>query len=65
MTAYTVLKKKGDDWTEAARVQAASSRAAISKALDEDKNGAGTYVAIPSRSFVPVPIEFETKIKFG
>ena len=65
MTAYTVLKKKGEDWTEAARVQAASSRAAISKALDGDKNGAGTYVAIPSRSFVPVPIEFKTTIKFG
>jgi len=65
LTAYTVLKKKGEDWTEAARVQAASSRAAISKALGEEKNGAGIYAAIPSRSFVPVSIEFKTTIKFG
>lgn len=64
MTPYTILKKKGDDWSVIGERSAASSRAAISAVLDGKSEG-GIYVAIPSRSFKPVPVKFETKATFG
>jgi hypothetical protein len=68
-TQYVVLRRSepGEPhvvWEEAGRASAASAKAAISQVVGET---AGTYVAVPARSFQPVEVTVEQKatLKFG
>lgn len=66
---YALLKQNidpnggGESWIRQSNVEADSARAAIQQAAGD----AGTYVAVPVRSFVPVEVTLETKtvVKLG
>lgn len=65
MTEYLILKKEGIHWAViASKVKASSGRRAIAIGpLD----GEGEYVAVPERSFRPLPVKTEqtTKVTIG
>ena len=61
-TEYTVLHKLAaeDDYGVLPKTYEGSSSTAAVRAAAADVQQAGTYVAIPTRSFDPVNIEIET-----
>lgn len=66
MTKYLVLKS----WDVAGEAEAVNGAAAIKAVLSdpkhsEDLNSGGTFVAVPARSWQPVPVKAETTLKFG
>jgi hypothetical protein len=60
-TTYVVLTREGDGerWIHAGNISASSSEAAVREAAA--RNGGGSYVAIPARSFKPTVVKVETK----
>jgi hypothetical protein len=65
MTKYLILKKNGDAWKEVALAETASARAAIQAVVAKQSDSSGEYVAIPARSWKPVPVTVEQALKFG
>jgi len=66
VTEYLLLEKTKDDaWTVAGKKEAASARAAIRAALAGENGTAGTFVAIPARSWQPVTVKVETALKLS
>lgn len=65
MTKYLILKKTGDAWKEVAQAETASARAAIQAAVARQSDSNGEYVAIPARSWKPVPVAVAQTLKFG
>ena len=70
-TAYVVLRlntDRGASWVTVKTVNATSAKAAIQQVLDgsDDKDKAGSYVAVPERSWQPVTVKVETQtvVKF-
>ncbi len=66
MTSYTILKLNDEDQTwgfEAVNIKASSSRRALAAA----EVGAGTFVAVPDRSWKPLTVKTEqvTKVTIG
>jgi len=61
-TEYLVFKKAGDGWDPVNTVTARSADQAVRDVAAKlaDKDQAGTFVAIPSRSFKPVTVKKET-----
>lgn len=76
-TEYLVLRKSTADhsWKESGRYEARSASSAIRQHLEGSPSvegnasdrEAGTFVAVPSRSFAPVTVKVETKtaLKFS
>lgn len=69
MTEYIILKQFAhpddqDKWQAYGTAEAQTAKGAIRKAVEGEP---GTYVAVPDRSFRPIPVEVETKtsVKFG
>lgn len=59
-TKYVVLELNGDDWAEVDRLETRSSKEAVRAYLDANEVSAGTFVAVPERSFEPVTVKTET-----
>ena len=62
---YVVLKKAEGGWNVVKKVSASSARAAINESVNGHQEAAGEYVAIPARSWQPLSVKFETKMKIG
>jgi hypothetical protein len=62
---YVVLKKAEGGWNVVKKVEAASTRAAIHAIVDGSSNGEGEYAAVPARSWSPIKVKYETKLKLG
>lgn len=62
---YIILKKPEGGWPVVKKVTAGSSRAAIHDSLNGSDDAEGEYVAIPARSWQPLSVKFETKMKIG
>jgi len=75
MTTYIILERAVEEgytegrWVQAGEVTARGARSAIRAYLDNGNSAgpSGQYVAVPSRSFVPVTVNLETKktLKFS
>jgi hypothetical protein len=69
-TEYVILRfnDETNEWAEHGdHIRASSSSAAIRKHVDERKAEAGSFIAIPARSFKATGVKVETKttIKLG
>jgi hypothetical protein len=63
-TEYVILRQESEGiWNEAGRSAANSSRAAL-HALSAEL-GEGTFIAVPMRSWQPLTIAIETKIRIS
>ena len=70
MTKYLVLRvsPESSHWAPISEVDAEGPRSAIAKALEGAQEGgapAGSYVAVPSRSWKPINVEPKTGFKFS
>lgn len=70
LTEYVILRfnDETNEWAEHGdHIRATSSTAAIRKHVDERKADAGSFIAIPARSFKATDVKVETKttIKLG
>jgi hypothetical protein len=66
-TKYLVFTKDPEGgWYTAGEAEAPSSRAAIAKVVAASTNGAaGTYVAVPERSWQPVNVATKQAVTFS
>lgn len=62
-TSYVVLSKDAGKWSEVGIYHAASQIAAVTAHIRETDAKAGTFVAIPSRSWHPTTLAVETQTK--
>jgi hypothetical protein len=64
-TVYLVLSKDADKdwWIVVSTYTAASSKAAIAAAVKDKDAKAGTFVAVPARSWQPLTLKVETATK--
>lgn len=65
VSEYVVLKKGDNGWNVVKKVAAGSARGAINDSVNGHQEAAGEYVAIPARSWQPLSVKFETKMKIG
>ncbi len=66
-TAYLVLSKDADKdwWIKVGSYTAASAKAAISAHVKANDAKAGTFVAVPERSWKPLTLLVETQTKIA
>lgn len=65
-TEYVVLAESGDKtWKDVGRQTARSAKAAVAAHVTAAKLNAGTFVAVPARSFDPITVKTETKTKLA
>jgi hypothetical protein len=68
MTMYTILREtKASEgaFSVVGEAEASSAPGAIRAFAAKDGGSGGTFVAIPSRSWQPVTVELETRVKIG
>ena len=63
---YVVLHSEGTTWRKVKELEARSAEAAIQDVVedgptDASGDGAGTYVAVPARSWRPIRVRIKTK----
>lgn len=64
-TEYVILVETGGSWTVNGTATASSASAAIRKFLDGKTEVDGIFVAIPTRSWKPVPVKTRIALDFG
>lgn len=64
-TVYLVLTQAAENgpWTAISTYTAASAKAAVSLAVKDKDAKAGTFVAVPARSWQPLTLSVETETK--
>lgn len=64
-TSYKILRANGLAWIEVQSVTATSTTAAVRACVSKlaEKDQAGTFVAVPARSWRPVTVQPQTSIR--
>jgi hypothetical protein len=67
-TEYVILRLRDESagpgvWAESGQSHGSSARAALHALASE--LGAGTYIAVPARSWQPLTVEVETRVRIS